>query len=39
VADELLRVDEQMSLIDYEIGAGLMKPGGNRASHLNCAIG
>jgi hypothetical protein len=31
-------VDEQMSLIDYEIGAGLMKPGGNRASHLDRAI-
>jgi hypothetical protein len=34
VVDELLRVDEQMSLIDYEIGAGLMKPGGNRPGHL-----
>jgi hypothetical protein len=39
VADELLRVDEQMSLIDYEIGAGLMKPGGNRASHLTARSG
>jgi hypothetical protein len=25
VADELLRIDEQMNLIDYEIGAGLFK--------------
>jgi hypothetical protein len=39
VADELLRVDEQMSLIDYEIGAGLMKPGGNRAGHLTARSG
>jgi hypothetical protein len=28
VVDELLRVNEQMDLIDYEIGAGLVKPGG-----------
>ena len=28
-----------MSLIDYEIGAGLMKPGGNRASHLTARSG
>ena len=27
VVDELLRVNEQMDLIDYEIGAGLVKPG------------
>jgi hypothetical protein len=27
VADELLRIDEQMSLVDYEIGAGLFKSG------------
>jgi hypothetical protein len=27
VADELLRIDEQMSLIDYEIGAGLFTSG------------
>jgi len=27
VVDELLRVSEQMDLIDYEIGAGLVKPG------------
>jgi hypothetical protein len=27
VSDELLRVDEQMNLIDYEIGAGLFKSG------------
>ena len=39
VVDELLRVDEQMSLIDYEIGAGLMKPGGNRAGHLTARSG
>ena len=39
VVDELLRVDEQMSLIDYEIGAGLMKPGGNRAGHLTARTG
>jgi tetratricopeptide (TPR) repeat protein len=30
VVDELLRVDEQMNLIDYEIGAGLVKPGTKR---------
>jgi hypothetical protein len=28
VADELLRIDEQMSLVDYEIGAGLFKSTG-----------
>ena len=28
VADELLRIDEQMSLVDYEIGAGLFKSAG-----------
>jgi len=39
VVDELLRVDEQMSLIDYEIGAGLMKPGGNKAGHLTARSG
>jgi hypothetical protein len=34
VADELLRVDEQVSLIDYEIGAGLFTSGENAgASH------
>ncbi|MGA2451033.1 MAG: hypothetical protein ABTD50_20415 [Polyangiaceae bacterium] len=27
VADELLRIDEQMSLVDYEMGAGLFKSG------------
>ncbi len=27
VVDELLRIDEQMSLVDYEIGAGLFKSG------------
>jgi hypothetical protein len=27
VADELLRIDEQMNLIDYEIGAGLFRSG------------
>lgn len=27
VVDELMRVNEQMDLIDYEIGAGLVKPG------------
>jgi hypothetical protein len=27
VVDELLRVNEQMDLIEYEIGAGLVKPG------------
>jgi hypothetical protein len=31
VADELLRIDEQMSLITYEIGAGLFKSGGDTA--------
>jgi tetratricopeptide (TPR) repeat protein len=31
VADEVLRVDEQMSLITYEIGAGLFKSGGDTA--------
>lgn len=31
VAEELLRVDEQMSLIVYEIGAGLFKSGGDVA--------
>ncbi|HEX7599637.1 MAG TPA: hypothetical protein VF518_15575, partial [Polyangia bacterium] len=30
VVDELLRVDEQMNLIDYEISAGLVKPGVKR---------
>jgi len=39
VVDELLRVDEQMSLIDYEIGAGLMKPGGNRAGPMTARLG
>ena len=39
VVDGLLRVDEQMSLIDYEIGAGLMKPGGNRPGHLTARSG
>ena len=39
VVDELLRVDEQMSLIDYEIGAGLMKPGGNRAGPMTARSG
>jgi hypothetical protein len=29
VSDELLRIDEQMSLITYEIGAGLFKSGGD----------
>jgi tetratricopeptide (TPR) repeat protein len=28
VAEELLRIDEQMSLLHYEIGAGLFKPSG-----------
>ena len=28
VADELLRIDEQMSLVDYEIGAGLFSSNG-----------
>jgi hypothetical protein len=28
VAEELLRIDEQMSLVDYEIGAGLFKSSG-----------
>jgi tetratricopeptide (TPR) repeat protein len=28
VAEELLRIDEQMSLVDYEIGAGLFKASG-----------
>jgi hypothetical protein len=32
VVDELLRVDEQMNLIDYEISAGLVKPGVKRAA-------
>jgi tetratricopeptide (TPR) repeat protein len=32
VVDELLRVDEQMNLIDYEISAGLVKPGVKRGS-------
>jgi tetratricopeptide (TPR) repeat protein len=27
VADELLRIDEQMNIVDYEIGAGLFKSG------------
>jgi tetratricopeptide (TPR) repeat protein len=30
VVDELLRLDEQMNLIDYEISAGLVKPGVKR---------
>ena len=41
VADELLRIDEQMNLIDYEIGAGLFKsteaagaPRGTRAEDV-----
>jgi hypothetical protein len=32
VSEELLRIDEQMSLISYEIGAGLFKSGGDGAS-------
>jgi TolA-binding protein len=32
VADELLRIDEQMSLVDYEIGAGLFKASGEGAA-------
>lgn len=32
VVDELLRVNEQMDLIDYEIGAGLVKPGVRQGS-------
>jgi tetratricopeptide (TPR) repeat protein len=32
VVNELLRVDEQMNLIDYEIGAGLVKPGSKRGA-------
>lgn len=32
VVDELLRVDEQMNLIDYEISAGLVKPGVKRGT-------
>jgi hypothetical protein len=32
VVDELLRVDEQMNLIDYEISAGLVKPGLKRGA-------
>jgi DNA-binding transcriptional ArsR family regulator len=32
VVDELLRVNEQMDLIDYEIGAGLVKPGAKRGA-------
>ena len=32
VVDELLRVDEQMNLIDYEISAGLVKPGIKRGA-------
>lgn len=32
VVDELLRVNEQMDLIDYEIGAGLVKPGAKRVA-------
>ena len=31
VADELLRIDEQMSLVDYEMGAGLFKSGEGNA--------
>jgi hypothetical protein len=33
VADELLRIDEQMNLIDYEIGAGLFKSGEAKENH------
>lgn len=32
VVDELLRVNEQMDLIDYEIAAGLVKPGRKSAT-------
>ncbi len=32
VVDELLRVNEQMDLIDYEIGAGLVKPGARQGA-------
>jgi tetratricopeptide (TPR) repeat protein len=32
VVDELLRVNEQMDLIDYEIGAGLVKPGAKQGA-------
>jgi hypothetical protein len=32
VVDELLRVNEQMDLIDYEIAAGLVKPGRRSAT-------
>jgi tetratricopeptide (TPR) repeat protein len=32
VVNELLRINEQMDLIDYEIGAGLVKPGAKQGS-------
>jgi tetratricopeptide (TPR) repeat protein len=32
VVDELLRISEQMDLIDYEIGAGLVKPGAKQGA-------
>jgi tetratricopeptide (TPR) repeat protein len=35
VVDELLRVDEQMNLIDYEISAGLVKAGVKRGASSN----
>jgi tetratricopeptide (TPR) repeat protein len=37
VVDELLRVNEQMDLIDYEIGAGLVKPGARQAAAKTAA--
>jgi tetratricopeptide (TPR) repeat protein len=37
VVDELLRVNEQMDLIDYEIGAGLVKPGARQGTAKNTA--
>jgi tetratricopeptide (TPR) repeat protein len=32
VVNELLRINEQMDLIDYEIGAGLVKPGAKQGT-------
>ena len=38
VVDELLRLDEQMNLIDYEISAGLVKPGVKRGAAAEVTV-
>ena len=38
VADELLRVEEQMNLIDYEVGVGLFKSGDAKGSSISMRV-